>query len=175
MAKARPLGIGVVVVACGCTFMALRRSSRRVDAWGPASSEHERFDPPANPVLDRLRELQAEGMTALHTFTTCEGNLWEEESGGQAELPPHAYDVWHEAGALDLRRWLVQVGQEVEQLMGHKAVLGMRYQLAIAPQQPVPPRLREDYAELWVAGWQQLQWLRDLVAKGSTREGVVDS
>jgi hypothetical protein len=129
--------------------------------------------PPAeagpNPVLDALEELQAQGVSALAKFTRCEANLWADERAGRSAPEGLPFDAWHEFGARDLRDWLIQVGREVERLMGHNAVVGMRYQLSIAPTPPVAPHIRDDYLDVWQAGATQLEWLGAVVARGSRR------
>jgi hypothetical protein len=156
------LGFWVIVVIAYVAFGRIRARS------GPTSAPLDvprRLVASYNPVLASLHEVHASGESAMSTFTASEVHLWEDEQAGRTIPDGHSYDERHETGAQDLRRWLIQVGPDIERLMGHKAVLGMRYEVARAPMTPVEPFVREDYRDLWQAGRRHLDWLDALVAK----------
>jgi hypothetical protein len=165
---------GLGVLASPLLVVAWRRSTTRRRA-----RDYEVFiedSPlPCNPALDSLKELQVDGSRALHDFTDSERRLWPDEIGGIPAPHGTTYDEIHEGGARAVRAWLVRVGQEVERLMGHKAVLGMRYQLATAAPIDVEPFVRTDYSALWKDGWQQLRWVEGVVAKGSEELETVNT
>jgi hypothetical protein len=166
--------VGLGVLASPFLLVAWRRSTTRRPA-----RDYEVFIEdgpwPGNPALDSLKELQADGSRAMRDFTELERRLWPDEIGGIPAPQGTTYDEIHEGGARAVRAWLVQVGQEVERLMGHKAVLGMRYQLATAAPIDVEPFVRTDYSALWKDGWQQLRWVEGVVAKGSKEPEMVNT
>jgi hypothetical protein len=161
----------VVVVSCGA-LLTFGRKVNAVSRSYSVKSPNQLFEASDNPVLAALKEIQASGEAAMNVFMTSELNLCEYERAGTVPPGGLSYEEWHQVGAMELRNWLIGVGPEVERLMGHKALLGMRYQVARAQVREVEAFVREDYRDLWRHGRKHIDWISALVAKGSEMEAV---
>ena len=124
-----------------------------------------------NPVLSPLERLLARGMSSLADFCRTEQHLSgqqqqqqlsETQLTGGDEVSDSQPD--HVRG---LAQWLEDVDRELSEILGPRAVLGMRYEVSQMATNDSEDLVREEYRKLWRDASVHYQWLSELVAKAS--------